>query len=175
MWIIGLGNPEKQYAKTRHNIGWMFVDSVQSIKAGNFSPWTENKKFRAEMSAGILNGQPITLVKPLTFMNESGVSVASICHFYKIEPKDILVAHDDKDLLLGDVRLESNRNHAGHNGVRSIIDHLKTKDFPRLRLGIATDKLKTQGTVNFVLGKFGIFERGAVKAMLEKGKALVIK
>lgn len=168
--IIGLGNPGKKYEKTRHNVGFMIVDELaRKLSHEGISKWELSKKFNAEICGVTLNSKKIILVKPQTFMNESGVSVALIGHFYKIPPGDVVVVNDDKDLKLGDVKVQADRGHAGHNGVRSIIEHLGTQNFLRVRVGVASDNAKKmEDTANFVLSKFGLLERSKVKEMIQK-------
>jgi PTH1 family peptidyl-tRNA hydrolase len=146
--IVGLGNPGEQYKNTRHNIGWLLLDEL----LGEVS-WQENKKF----SALVYEQGDCLFVKPLTFMNNSGQAVQKILDYYKLRPKtlgllakkdqslnDVLtVIHDDLDLNFGEHRLASDSGSAGHRGVQSIINQLKTKKFNRLRLGIKTDMVKT--------------------------------
>lgn len=161
--VVGLGNPGKQYAKTRHNIGFMVLDTLHD------GPWELSKKFNGEISTQTINEQKILLVKPMTFMNDSGQAVALIAHFYKLHPSDIIVVHDDKDLPLGEIRVQTDRGHAGHNGVRSIIECLGSKAFTRIRMGIAsTEKKKMDDTAAFVLSKFSLIEKRAVKTMIDR-------
>jgi len=168
--IVGLGNPGKKYQRTRHNIGFMTLDFLHDAvaKRTGASAWQTSQKFNAEIADFKVKNEAVLLLKPLTFMNDSGHSVQLAAQFYKIAPADILVVHDDKDLPLGEIKLQADRGHAGHNGVRSIIACLNTKEFGRLRLGVANEQL-TDGmdTAVFVLNKFGIRERGAVNTMIE--------
>jgi PTH1 family peptidyl-tRNA hydrolase len=164
--IIGLGNPGKEYAGTRHNIGFEILDELQ--KEFNFSVWEFNKKFNAEISKGQAASQEIILVKPQTFMNLSGVTVRSILDFYKLTPADIFVIHDDIDIAIGTFKVATDSRSAGHNGVQNIIDQLGTQKFTRLRLGIGAETTEEPscrfGAHDFVLGKFSETE----KTTLEK-------
>lgn len=175
--IIGLGNPGKKYEKTRHNVGFVILDELrEKLTEYQISNWELSKKFNAEICGCTIKGEKIILVKPQTFMNESGVSVSLIGHFYKLTPKDLVVVHDDKDLKLGEVKVQVDRGHAGHNGVRSIIEHLNTQNFLRVRVGVASDnEKKMQNTADFVLGKFGLLERSKVKEVIQKSVDEVIK
>ncbi len=168
--IVGLGNPGKQYTKTRHNIGFMTLDALHNdFVQNNISDWSLNKKFNAEISSCTIKKEKVFLVKPMTFMNDSGQAVQLIAKYYKIPAQDIIVVHDDKDLLLGEIRVQENRGHAGHNGVKSIIQCLGTKEFARIRIGVDNEKKsKKQNTANFVLGKFGIMERKFVKQITDE-------
>jgi len=127
--IVGLGNPGKEYENTRHNTGFLFVDELAKyLKAPDF---TLQKKLKAEISKS-----EITLTKPQTFINKSGDAVLAVSKFYKIKPENILVVHDDIDILWGNFKFSFGRSSAGHKGVESIIKALKTKNFWRLRIGI---------------------------------------
>jgi PTH1 family peptidyl-tRNA hydrolase len=158
--IIGLGNPGKKYESTRHNIGFMVVDEL----ARQYSlSWQEDKKNKAI----IAKGSDYILVKPQTFMNDSGQTTASLLRYYHLLPRTIFgtkkdsditavltVIHDELDLPLGKYKMASNSSSAGHNGVQSIIDHLKTKNFQRVRFGISTDARKNIPGDKFVLQRF---------------------
>ena len=137
--VVGLGNPGKKYEKTRHNVGFIVLDSLKKdLTKYDIGNWELSKKFNAEICGCTINGEKIILAKPMTYMNHSGQSVQLLAHFYKITPEDIVVAHDDKDLNLGIVKNQINRGHAGHNGIKSIIEHIKTQNFHRIRVGIAS-------------------------------------
>ncbi len=161
--IIGLGNPGKEYERTRHNVGFMVVDAY-ALNAGQ--NWEWKKSFHAWICRVT---KKMVLAKPGTFMNESGRAVQCIMRFYKCSLDDLTVVHDDKDLALGEVRVQKNRGHAGHNGVRSLIDILGSKNFTRVRLGIApSDPKKMENTSDFVLRKFSREERKIVEEMIGK-------
>ncbi|MCC5965295.1 MAG: aminoacyl-tRNA hydrolase [Natronohydrobacter sp.] len=129
--FAGLGNPGAKYAGNRHNIGFMALDAIQ--RAHGFTPW--RAKFQAEMSEGNLGGEKVILLKPLTYMNLSGQSVSAAMRFYKLSPGDLVVFHDELDLSPGKMRQKQGGGHAGHNGLRSIHDHIGP-DYARVRLGI---------------------------------------
>lgn len=150
--IIGLGNPGKKYAKTRHNVGFMVLDTLAKQLGADFK---FQKKFQAEI-AMIKNGKEENiLIKPQTFMNLSGEAVRAVMDFYKIKIKDIVVVHDDKDILFGEVKYQTDKSAAGHNGIKSLIEHLGTQNFDRVRVGVAwKDKQKMGDTANFVLMNF---------------------
>lgn len=132
--IVGLGNPGIQYEKTRHNLGWRVVEQLaREIKV---SGWKMEMRFNAFVTEIFLDGKKIILAKPQTFMNNSGIAVKSIADYYKIPTEEILIIHDEIDLPLGEIKVQKGRGAAGHNGVQSVIDHLKTKNFIRIRLGI---------------------------------------
>ena len=167
--IVGLGNPGKEYQKTRHNIGFMVLDALHdTLQEHGIKNWELSKKFNAEISGCHIHGEQIILAKPMTFMNDSGMAVQMIAHFYKLTRRDILVVHDDKDLPLGMVKFQENRGDAGHNGVKSIIEHLGTQNFTRIRVGVApADPAKVKDTGNFVLGKFTAAERKILNKVIE--------
>ncbi len=130
--FVGLGNPTPEYAATKHNVGFMLADSLaDKISATN---WHE--KFNALVAESFLDGEKVLIVKPQTFMNLSGEAVAPIVNFYKIDVENLVVAHDDMDLPLGMIRLRPKGSGGGHHGIESIIQHLGTQNFPRIRIGV---------------------------------------
>jgi len=146
--FAGLGNPGEKYTRYRHNIGFMAVDEI--ARRHGFSPWRE--KFHGLISEGRLGGQKVTILKPQTFMNNSGQSVAAAMKFYKIPPGDVVIFHDELDLGHGIVKVKAGGGNAGHNGLRSLDAHVG-KDYRRVRLGIGHPGHKDQVT-NWVLGNF---------------------
>lgn len=153
--IIGLGNPGRDYEKTRHNIGFMMLDYLK--QTWNLSSFVINKKFDAEIAEGNFAGEKVILMKPQTFMNLSGIAVRKILDFYKLTPKDILVIQDELDLPLGKYKIATDSSAAGHNGIKNIIEHLGTQTFTRLRIGIATptqDATCLRNAHDFVLDAF---------------------
>jgi len=167
--IIGLGNPGTKYKKTRHNIGFMVIDELFSIwqKEYGFEKFKMNKKLAAEISTGKLDNNKIILAKPQTFMNNSGQAVQLLKKYYKIEPKNIWVIHDDIDLPLGKLRIRKNGSAGGHNGIKSIVEHLGTQDFPRFRLGISPAGDKRGDASNFVLHKFSRKEQVVLQEVIQ--------
>jgi PTH1 family peptidyl-tRNA hydrolase len=129
--FVGLGNPGAKYAMNRHNIGFMALDEIAS--GAGFSPW--RKKFQGQVCEGMLAGEKIVLLKPETFMNLSGQSVGETLRFYKLSEGDVTVFHDELDLIEGKCRVKQGGGHAGHNGLRSIHQHL-SPEYQRVRLGI---------------------------------------
>ncbi|UAB89504.1 aminoacyl-tRNA hydrolase [Ruegeria sp. SCSIO 43209] len=129
--FVGLGNPGTKYARNRHNIGFMALDRI--AEDHGFGPW--KSKFQAEIAEGRLGGEKVLLVKPQTFMNRSGQSVGEAMRFYKLDSTDVTVFHDELDLAPGKVRVKAGGGHAGHNGLRSIHDHISPA-YDRVRLGI---------------------------------------
>jgi peptidyl-tRNA hydrolase, PTH1 family len=130
--LVGLGNPGHQYAWTRHNVGYWTIDGL--AKALRIP--LKNLKHQALVGSGAYQGTGVVLAKPLTFMNRSGVAVAGLAGLFKVLPGNILVIHDDLDLPLGKLRLRAKGGSGGHNGIKSLIEHLKSEDFNRLRIGI---------------------------------------
>ena len=131
--IVGLGNPGQQYEKTRHNAGFLFLDSL----AKEFGAvWSNQVRFQGLFAECSVAGGKVLLLKPDTFMNRSGQSVGKVVRYYKLLPEEILVVHDELDFNPGVLKLKKDGGHAGHNGLRDIIAHLSSKEFYRLRIGI---------------------------------------
>lgn len=174
--VVGLGNPGKKYEKTRHNIGFMALDLLRESEGFfEFSEWKEDKKFKAEVSGATINAKKIILAKPTTFMNNSGESVQKIASYYQVPRENIIVVHDDKDINLGEIKVQSGRGHAGHNGIKSIFEHVGDENITRIRVGIkAKNDRKMQNVPKFVLGKFGIFERAVLNNTLQKAKTEIL-
>lgn len=155
MWILaGLGNPGEKYSGHRHNIGFMAIDAI--ARAHHIGPFTA--KFQGQCAEGRIGDARVMLLKPQTYMNESGRSVAAAAKFYKIEPDHIIVLHDELDLAPAKIRVKTGGGNAGHNGLRSIQAHLGTPDFVRVRLGIGHpgDKDRVHG---YVLSDFSKAEQ----------------
>jgi len=146
--VIGLGNPGPQYERTRHNIGFRVVDKIAAKQGWK---WSERRS-RAVLASGTIGTEKVVLVKPLTFMNLSGEAVGELVRWFKVQPEDILVIYDDLDLPTGKIRLRSKGSAGGHNGLESIIRHLHTDQFPRLRVGIGRPTNKRMDGVDYVLG-----------------------
>lgn len=147
--IIGLGNPGKKYEKTRHNIGFMALDEIAKQHAIQF----DKTKFKCEYYIGLIQNQKVLLIKPQTFMNLSGEGVRPLLDYYNVDYENALVIYDDLDLPTGKIRLREKGGHGGHNGIRSLIEHLGTKEFKRLRIGIGRPVDATP-IVNYVLKPF---------------------
>ena len=160
--IVGLGNPGKKYERTRHNAGFLVLDKLISNEQLTIN---KTEKLRSEVA----KNKNFILAKPQTFMNESGLAVRALVDFYKLKPQDIIVIHDDKDVPLGEYKIQTDRGAAGHNGVKSIIEHLGTQNFTRMRVGIATPEMdKYEDKADFVLGKFGKDEQQILAGVIEK-------
>ena len=130
--FVGLGNPTPEYAATKHNVGFMLADLLKDELSAQI--WRE--KFNALVAESFFNGEKILIIKPQTFMNLSGEAVAPIVNFYKIDVENLVVAHDDMDLPLGMIRLRPKGSGGGHHGIESIIQHIGTQNFPRIRIGV---------------------------------------
>jgi len=166
--IVGLGNPGKEYAKTRHNAGFMFLDYFfeKHREEFRFSDWKSDKKLKSETSFGKVGKHRLILLKPQTFMNLSGEAVAAAKKYFKVKLEDIVVAHDEIDLPIGRYKLSKRSSSAGHNGAQNIIDLLGTKEFARLRIGVDNRGEKKIETEKYVLGKFTIAEMKIIEKIL---------
>lgn len=166
--IVGLGNPGEKYAQTRHNVGFDVVDRLAQRWQIRLS---ENRKFKGDYGDGMaIAGQKIALLKPTTYMNRSGQAVRAVIDWYKFEPESVLVVYDDMALPLGRLRIRPSGSAGGHNGMKSVISHLGTQAFPRLRVGIgSTDEGgdRDQAVVSHVLGKFAPNEKPLVNTALD--------
>lgn len=150
--VIALGNPGREYEMTRHNAGWLALDKLIEVEklSGKMLP-----KAQAEVFDFKVDREKVLLAKPQTFMNNSGVAAVALMKFYKLTNKNIIVIHDDKDIPVGEIRVQTDRGAAGHNGIKSLIENLGTKNFTRIRIGVGPiDKEKIQVISNFVLNKF---------------------
>jgi peptidyl-tRNA hydrolase, PTH1 family len=163
-WLIaGLGNPGPEYAGNRHNAGFMVADVLAERMGGRF----KRDRSRATVAPGRLAGQPVTLAKPLSFMNLSGRPVAALRSFYKIPPERIVIIHDELDLPFGVLRLKQGGGNNGHNGLRSVTDALGTRDYFRVRVGIGRPPGRMD-PADFVLHDFSAPERKLVPEVLER-------
>jgi len=169
--IVGLGNPGTEYEHTRHNIGFMAIDRL--AKAWDISLGKEKRFYgvfgEGRLSRQMLTGNKIRLLKPTTYMNASGQSVRACADWFKCSPSQILVIYDDMDLPLGKLRLRPSGSAGGHNGIKSMISHFGTQDFPRLRLGIGRANKTGDGAsvTNHVLGGFSIAETKLLPDILQ--------
>jgi peptidyl-tRNA hydrolase, PTH1 family len=161
--VAGLGNPGREYQRTRHNIGFMVLDR---LAADAQLPWDYSEKW----SAGWAKSNMI-MVKPATFMNRSGEAVAAIANFYKIAAEEVLVVLDDLALPLGRLRLRTQGSSGGHNGLESVIEHFGTEAVPRLRVGIGA--APSQGAVDYVLGRFFEEEKSQLDATIKRAAEAV--
>ncbi len=194
--IVGLGNPGGEYKDTRHNIGFMVVEKLAKEIGKDTATWEEKDKFKSVVA----RAGDVLLVKPIIFMNNSGLAVSSIVQFYKLKPDDVWVIHDDIDLPLGKIRIRTGGGSAGHNGIESIIKELKSDAFVRFRMGIGRGKLfghmscdhdegeepyrkekraflekrmYHRSIVDFVLSRFTQGEAGVLKHLIKNGTKAV--
>lgn len=165
MWmIVGLGNPGKQYSQTRHNIGFMAGDLFARIHGSSF----QKMEFKAETMNFQVGSEKVLFVRPQTYMNLSGESVQPLAGFYKIPPQQIIVLHDEVDLPFGKLKIQQNRGHGGHNGVRSISQLLGTNDYVRVRMGVGRPPHPEMSAADWVLGRFSSDEVNQLDSFLEK-------
>ncbi|MDP4007416.1 MAG: aminoacyl-tRNA hydrolase [bacterium] len=167
--IVGLGNPGKEYTKTRHNVGFLTLDAF--AKEHGFPEFTLSKKHSSLVSEGFLGSTKVLLAKPQTFMNNSGKAVKSLTKNYKLKTTNLLVVHDDIDISFGEVKVSKNRGSAGHKGVESIIQTLGTKNFTRIRIGIQPQKGKPGDVETFVLKKFTKAELPLLHSALQQASS----
>ena len=146
--IVGLGNPGKEYEFTRHNVGFMVIDYY----AKEYHIDVFREKFHGLFAKVFHNGEYFILLKPLSYMNLSGTVIKRFASFYKIKPENILIIQDDMDLPIGKIKVKFKGSSGGHNGIKNIIDNLKTEIFPRLKIGISKDE--NINTMDYVIGKF---------------------
>lgn len=169
--IVGLGNPGRKYEKTRHNIGFDTVDVI----ADRYGISIREKKYKALVGTGVIEGTKVLLAKPQTYMNLSGESVAEIVNFYKLDPEsEMLVIFDDISLAPGNLRVRKKGSAGGHNGIKSIIAYLQTQNFMRIKIGVG-EKPKGWDLADYVLGRFTAEDRIAAEtAMADACKAAVL-
>lgn len=162
--LVGLGNPGPEYQGTRHNAGFWWIDALareMKLTLGT------DKAYHGQVARATVGGQAVWLLKPQTFMNLSGRSVAALAGFYKIAPEEILVAHDELDIVPGQLKLKRGGSHAGHNGLRDIHEQLGSDDYWRLRLGIGHPGVKSE-VINWVLKKPLAAHQDAIEACITR-------
>ena len=159
--IVGLGNPGKEYENTRHNVGFMVMNRLADVMNVSIS----TSKFKGEYTKFKYKGEDIVLLKPMTYMNNSGESVIQVMNYFKIDVSDVLVIYDDMDMPTGKLRLRQSGSAGGHNGVKSIIAHVGTQSFQRIRVGI--DKHPRIKVVDYVLGRFSKDEQPLIDEGIE--------
>ena len=162
--IAGLGNPGDKFERTRHNVGFRTVDAF--CEKNSFFEFKLSKKSNTLISEGFLDEEKVILAKPQTFMNNSGQAIEKLISYYNIPVANLWIVHDDLDLPLGKIKIASNRGSAGHNGIKSVINELKTENFIRFRLGIAANQCCS--AEDFVLKKFSSEEEKIVKTVVSK-------
>jgi len=162
--FVGLGNPGAEYDATRHNAGFWWIDALsRELKV----PLVLDKNYHGQIARTTIGGQTVWLLKPLTFMNLSGKSVAALARFFKIAPAEVLVAHDELDIVPGQVKLKFGGSHAGHNGLRDIHAQLGTADYWRLRIGVGHPGVKSE-VINWVLKKPSQEDRASMESCIDR-------
>lgn len=175
--VVGLGNPGREYAGTRHNVGYRVVEKLASDGGAR---WQRSEKFEAEIAEAHLAGRKIVLAKPVTFMNLSGRACAALLHWHKFAPEQMLVVTDDADLDVGRLRLRLKGSSGGHNGLKSITQMAGSEQFPRLRVGIGRPVRRSEGApdnalVDFVLSRFRKEELAAVDETVARAAEAVAR
>jgi PTH1 family peptidyl-tRNA hydrolase len=168
--VVGLGNIGATYDGTRHNLGFLCVDAF-AAKAG-WGDWQDKKDLKCQLVSGLLGSVRIIAIKPTTFMNLSGEAVQAVCHFYKIPPKDVLVIHDELDIPFGQIRLRTGGSPAGHNGIKSVSQHLGA-DYGRIRIGIGPKQPPQIDSADFVLQRFSTQEQTHLGALTNEVTAIL--
>ena len=156
--IIGLGNPEKEYSRTRHNMGF---DTINQLARQNGIEVTK-KKFESLYGMGWIKGEKVILVKPQTYMNLSGQAVKQFMDFYKIKKENLFIIYDDMDIEPGKIKIRKQGGAGGHNGMKSILQNLGNKEFPRIRIGIGRPTIESDN-INYVIGQIPMEEREILK------------
>ncbi len=170
MLIVGLGNIGKDYEGTRHNAGFMCVDHF--AKANEFTHWEQKKDLKAMVTSGMIGATRVLLMKPTTFMNNSGSAVQAVAAFYKLSTKEIIVVHDELDIPFGQLKTKVGGGTAGHNGLKSLVEHLG-EDFGRLRVGIGPKTPEQMDSADFVLAKFNKDEISKINELCRETTALL--
>lgn len=170
MVIIGLGNPEDEYAGTRHNIGFEAVDAF--AHEHDFEPWVHKKDLKCHLAVKSLGQTRVLLVKPTTYMNNSGEAAQAVCQFYKVGADNVIAAYDELDIEFGQIRMRMGGSAAGHNGVKSLIQHLG-EDFGRVRIGIGPKTHEQMDSADFVLAKFSQAEQDRIKDLTRETSAIL--
>lgn len=165
--VVGLGNPGAKYELTRHNVGFLVVDALADELGVSF---TNDRAHRAEIATGTLGEKRVLLVKPQTYMNLSGESVGMLARYHKVAPTDVIAVHDEVDLPFRELRVKRGGGEGGHNGLRSLTQHLSTRDYIRLRFGVGRPPAR-QGTADYVLGPWNADERDALTEAIPEAVA----
>lgn len=169
MIIVGLGNPGKEYQNTRHNVGFMFLDSlIEPFKL----QFKIDKKANTLVATSIIKGEKHYFLKPLTYMNASGNAVAAFIKYYHLEKEKVIVIHDDMDLPTGKMRIRFKGSSGGHNGIKSIISCLHTEEFDRIRIGIGHED--KNNVIDFVLSNFSAEERKILEEVFVQAPNIII-
>ena len=161
--IAGLGNPGREYEGTRHNVGFMTLDAL----ADKYNIDVREKAFKGLIGKGVIEGNKVILVKPQTYMNLSGECIRQVMDYYKVDPEDILVVYDDISLAPGQLRIRAKGSAGGHNGIKSIIAHLGTQEFPRVKVGVG-EKPSRMDLADYVLGHFSKEEQATMADVVKE-------
>ena len=167
--IAGLGNPGKQYEGSRHNVGFMTLDQL----ADRFGIDVKERAHKALIGKGVIEGNKVILVKPQTFMNLSGESIRAVLDYYKVDPSELIVIYDDISLEPGALRIRKKGSAGGHNGIKNIIAHLGTQEFPRIRVGVG-EKPERMDLADYVLGRFSKGEQEMMETAYRDGAAAAV-
>ena len=167
--IAGLGNPGKEYENTRHNAGFMVMDALAEKIGADIS----EKKHKALCGKGVIGGEKVILMKPQTYMNSSGESIRAAADYYKVDPSEFIVIYDDISLVPGGIRIRKKGSAGGHNGIKNIIAHLGTQEFPRVRIGVG-EKPARMDLADYVLGHFPKEETETMTTAFKDGAAAVV-
>ncbi len=162
--LVGLGNPGKEYEKTRHNIGFMALDFVSKKLSIDFN----TQKFKSCYGVGNFGDKKVILLKPQTFMNLSGQAVVLLMSFYKVPPENVILIYDDISLSVGKMRIRKQGSHGGHNGVKNIVDLSGTKNFPRIKIGVGDKPNENWDLADWVLSKFSKDEMDLIENDMSK-------
>lgn len=168
--LVGLGNPGTEYEQTRHNIGFACLDAF--AKANNFDPWIDKKDLKCQLASGQLGETRVLLCKPTTFMNLSGEAVQALSHFYKVPTEQIVAVYDEIDIDFGHIRTRIGGSAAGHNGVKSLIQHVG-EGFGRVRIGIGPKTHEKMDSADFVLAKFSSEQQAQLKNLTQETGAIL--
>ena len=168
--IVGLGNPEEDYKMTRHNMGFEVINEISK----EYKIDVSKEKFNALYGTGVIENEKVILLKPQTYMNLSGTSIRECINFYKIDIDNIVVIYDDIDIDKGMIRIRKRGRHAGHNGVKSVAEELKTEEFARVRVGIGKPNEKYD-KIDYVIGKITSEEFNELKTGIDKAKDAVVE
>jgi PTH1 family peptidyl-tRNA hydrolase len=163
--IVGLGNPGAEYARTRHNAGFLVVEELARRGTAN---WNLERKFNARIAKRDLPGRKVLLAEPQTFMNASGEAIGALLNFYRVSNAQLLVIVDDADLPLGEIRLRPKGSGGGHHGLESIEQHIGSQNYARLKIGIGRTKDGRREITNYVLGKFNADEKKLLEKVLQR-------
>lgn len=169
--LVGLGNPGKKYDLTRHNVGFLCVDEFVA-KTDEMAEWMQKKDLKCLLSSGQVGSLRVLAIKPTTFMNLSGEAVQATCHFYKINPEHVLVVHDELDIDFGQIRLRQGGSDAGHNGIKSVSQHIG-KDYGRIRIGVGPKQPADIASEDFVLQKFSTTEQTQLPSLTREVSAII--